>query len=113
MIYAAFVYYPKWKLPRTEATISWDVSGYYLYLPAFFIYHDLKNLDFKPGLDEQYYPSSSPYQSYTHTSGHQVMKYTCGLAILYAPFFYWLIYWHCCSDGLLMAIRLFINFLFL
>ncbi|MBP7801546.1 MAG: hypothetical protein KA109_08005 [Saprospiraceae bacterium] len=87
MIYAAFVYYPKWKLPRTEATISWDVSGYYLYLPAFFIYHDLKNLDFKPGLDEQYYPSSSPYQSYTHTSGHQVMKYTCGLAILYSPFF--------------------------
>lgn len=87
MAYATFVYYPKWEYSRTEATISWDVSGYYLYLPALFIYHDLKELRFKPALDEKYYPSSSPYQAYTHRSGKQVMKYTCGLAILYLPFF--------------------------
>lgn len=87
MVYGTFVYYPKWKMPRTEATISWDVSGYYLYLPAFFIYGDLKKLDFKKGLDEKYYPSSSPYQSFTHRSGNQVMKYTAGLAMLYSPFF--------------------------
>lgn len=85
--YSSLVYYPKWKMPRTEATISWDVSGYYLYLPALFIYGDLKKLDFKAALDEKYYPSSSPYQSFTHSSGNQVMKYTCGLAILYSPFF--------------------------
>ena len=87
LAYSALVYYPKYKMPRTEATISWDVSGYYLYLPALFIYGDLKKLDFKKKLDEQYYPSSSPYQSFTHVSGNQVMKYTGGLAILYSPFF--------------------------
>jgi hypothetical protein len=87
MVAAAMLYYPKWKMTRTEATISWDVSGYYLYLPAFFIYNDLAQLSFKPALDEKYYPSSSPYQSYSHPSGNQVMKYTMGLAILYAPFF--------------------------
>jgi len=87
LTYSSLVYYPKWKMSRTESTISWDVSGYYLYLPATFIYGDLRKLAFKPGLDEKYYPSSSPYQSFTHTSGNQVMKYTCGLAILYTPFF--------------------------
>ena len=30
-------YYPKWQKPDTEATIGWDVSGYYAYLPAAFI----------------------------------------------------------------------------
>jgi len=87
LAWSALVYYPKWKMPRTEATISWDVSGYYLYLPALFIYGDLKKLEFKKSIDEKYYPSSSPYQSFTHRSGNQVMKYTGGLAILYSPFF--------------------------
>lgn len=87
LAYSSLVYYPKWKMNRTEATISWDVSGYYLYLPALFIYGDLKKLGFKTAIDEKYYPSSSPYQSFTHSSGNQVMKYTCGLAILYSPFF--------------------------
>lgn len=87
MIYASFIYYPKWKMSRTEATISWDVSGYYLYLPAIFIYHDIKQLKWKKAIDDRYFPSSSPYQSYTHQGGNQVMKYTLGLAILYSPFF--------------------------
>ncbi len=87
LAFASMIYYPKWKMGRTEATISWDVSGYYLYLPALFIYHDLRKLEFKKVIDEKYYPSSSPYQSYSHASGNQVMKYTCGLAILYSPFF--------------------------
>ena len=40
-------YYPKWSKPGSEAAISWDVSGYYHYLPAIFIYKDLKNLSDK------------------------------------------------------------------
>ncbi|MEP7266945.1 MAG: hypothetical protein ABI844_04905 [Saprospiraceae bacterium] len=87
MAYASLWYYPKWKMTRTEATLSWDVSGYYLYLPALFIYHDIKELKFKSRIDSIYYPSSSPYQSFVHSSGNQVMKYTCGLAVLYSPFF--------------------------
>jgi len=75
-------------MSRTEATISWDVSGYYLYLPALFIYSDIKQLEWKKAIDDRYFPSSSPYQSYTHHGGNQVMKYTLGLAILYSPFFF-------------------------
>ena len=42
----AFLFYPKWKKSNTEATLSWDVSGYYLYLPAIFIYKDIKKVSF-------------------------------------------------------------------
>jgi len=42
----ALFYYPKWNKETTEATISWDVSGYYWYLPAFLIYDDLKQIGF-------------------------------------------------------------------
>ena len=43
---AGLLYYPKGNKPWTEATIGWDVSGYYLYLPALFIYKDIKKLEF-------------------------------------------------------------------
>ena len=63
---ANFVDYPKWKLDRTEATISWDVSGYYFYLPAIFIYKDIKKVKFKQAIQDKYHPASSPYQTFTH-----------------------------------------------
>jgi hypothetical protein len=92
-IYAAwillvgFFYYPKWNYPQTEATISWDVSGYYFYLPAIFIYKDLKQQKFKEVITKKYNPTPDPYQSYRHSSGNLVMKYSSGMAVLYLPFF--------------------------
>lgn len=83
----AFLYYPKWKMGHTEATISWDVSGYYFYLPATFIYKDLKKVDFKEEIQRKYRPASGPYQTFTHESGSEVMKYSLGLAVQYTPFF--------------------------
>ena len=44
LIVFSLTYYPRYKQGGGEATISWDVSGYYWYLPALFIYKDLKNL---------------------------------------------------------------------
>lgn len=41
----------------TEAVISWDVSGYYLYLPATIIHHDLKELRFHEQLLRDYGPT--------------------------------------------------------
>ncbi|MEZ4829117.1 MAG: hypothetical protein R3C61_22960 [Bacteroidia bacterium] len=46
VIRVAFLY-PKWEKSHTEATVSWDVFGYYLYLPAAIIYDDLGGLAFK------------------------------------------------------------------
>ena len=82
-----FLYYPKWDQSGAEATISYDVSGYYMYLPAAFIYHDLKEVKFLDEVIERYRPTADPYQVFTHESGNKVMKYSIGQAVMYAPFF--------------------------
>lgn len=70
--------------------ISWDVYGYYLYLPATFIYHDLALINDQLIMDlmEQYTSSATFYQAVKMPSGEYVMKYSMGMAILYAPFFF-------------------------
>lgn len=85
---ALFFYYPKWNKGYTEATISWDVSGYYYYLPATFIYQDLEHLSFKDQILQQYRPTGDFQQGYQLPNGNFVLKYSCGQAILYAPFFF-------------------------
>ncbi len=83
-----FGYYPKWKKPWSEAAISWDVSGYYHYLPAIFIYHDLRQQNWMPGINQQYLPSPAYDQAFGHkNSGNKVNKYAIGQALLYSPFF--------------------------
>ncbi len=70
--------------------LSWDVFGYYLYLPSKFIYHDL-------GLSDQtwlnklivhYNSTATLYQAYIGPTGKWVMKYSMGMAVLYMPFFF-------------------------
>ena len=70
--------------------ITFDVFGYYLYLPFTFIYHDpgLVNIEQLHQLMDVYNPSSSFYQATMGPSGFWVMKYSMGMAILYAPFFF-------------------------
>jgi len=77
----------KWRKQETEATIGWDVSGYYFYLPAFFIYKDLSRLQFKDDILKKYKPTPSFYQAYEIGDGKYIMKYSVGLAILMTPFF--------------------------
>ena len=69
--------------------LSWDVFGYYLYLPATFIYHDLglENREVFVSLIEQYNSTSSFYQVNPTESGLHVMKYSMGMAVFYLPFF--------------------------
>lgn len=86
-ILATAFWYPKWEKPATEATLSWDVMGYYLYLPAAFIHNDIATLNFKEEIINKYHPTSSFYQATKLDNGQYVMKYPIGLAILYAPFF--------------------------
>ena len=82
-----FFYYPKWQQDGAEATLSYDVSGYYMYLPAAFIYEDLKEVKFLDEVIEEYRPTADPYQIFTHESGNKVMKYSIGQAVMYTPFF--------------------------
>jgi len=88
VIIAVALWYPKWEKPGTEATLSWDVMGYYLYLPAGLIYKDLEKVAFKEEIIKKYNPTAGFYQAFKHEkSGNYVMKYSIGLAVLYSPFF--------------------------
>ena len=88
MCYASFFFYPRWKQPATEATLSWDVSGYYWYLPSVFIYKDLKHQSFRDSVLNKYQPTNTDYQQGTPVdNGNYVMKYSSGMAFMYLPFF--------------------------
>ncbi|KXK37962.1 MAG: hypothetical protein UZ09_BCD002001716 [Bacteroidetes bacterium OLB9] len=88
MIWTAFFFYPKWNHTGSEATISWDVSGYYMYLPAMFIYKDLKQCSFQDSILSKYKPTPDFQQAFKHEeSGNYVMKYSMGQAVIMLPFF--------------------------
>lgn len=82
-------------LPRFEthdflAILSWDVFGYYLYLPAKFIHHDLgiSHFGWVQHILDTYNPTIGFYQAYVGPTGDYIMKYTMGWAIAYSPFFF-------------------------
>jgi len=88
MLYASFDFYPKWQQANSEATISWDASGYYWYLPSFLIYHDAKHQSFKDSVLDKYHPTYDPQQIFMDSaSGNYIMKYSSGMAVMELPFF--------------------------
>lgn len=71
--------------------LSWDVFGYYLYLPAKFIYHDpyLLNQDWLNQIVAAYENTATLYQINQHPeTGNWIIKYSMGMSFLYAPFFF-------------------------
>lgn len=89
LILATRLFTPNWNEQNCLAIISWDVFGYYLYLPAWFIHHDLGINDFSWAQQvlTTYNPTIGFYQAYMGPAGDYVMKYPMGLSILYFPFF--------------------------
>ncbi|MBK9416902.1 MAG: hypothetical protein IPN62_06285 [Flavobacteriales bacterium] len=69
--------------------ISWDIFGYYLYLPATFIHHDptIQDISWVEQARELYKSSSTLYQAQERPTGGWVLKYPMGLALLWSPFF--------------------------
>jgi hypothetical protein len=85
---AAHCYYPKHKMPDTEATIGWDVSGYYTYLPAIFIYKDLRHLQYFDSLHAMYKPTPEIYEYFVPpNANYRCAKYSMGQAFFMLPFF--------------------------
>lgn len=69
---------------KQERVIEHDVHNYYAYLPAQFIYNDIKieKSDYQYGDDLYWFwPSLTP-------DGKRVFKMTMGLSVLYSPFFF-------------------------
>jgi hypothetical protein len=89
LAYTNLVFYPKWEKGGSEAALSWDVCGYYYYLPAIFIYKDIKKVAFHTELDKKYhYQGDDFYAALPSINGNLVMKYSSGMAIMYAPAFF-------------------------
>jgi hypothetical protein len=88
-----------------ENVLTWDVFGYYLYLPAGFIYHDLglRDLTWVHRIMDSYDPSTTLYQVNLLPDGHGTMRYPCGEALLNCPFFLFAHLWarlfHFPTDG--------------
>ncbi|MBW6481251.1 MAG: glycosyltransferase family 39 protein, partial [Bacteroidales bacterium] len=83
------VYYSEWgRWPPLKVT-TWDALGYYMYLPAIFIYNDTRELNWFPSVDEEYAVSGGVfYQAGRQENGSYVFKYLGGVAILQMPFFF-------------------------
>ncbi len=79
--------YPAWNEPDINSVITWDVYGYYLYLPAIFIYDDLEELKFAEPLREKYNSSPALYQVFHAENNKPVIMYSAGMSVVYAPFF--------------------------
>lgn len=76
----------QWGGKRWQSIVQSDGKGYYAYLPAIFIYHDL-NFGFFEKIEMEYY-SVNTYYDYRGTHNHQTIdKYYSGSAIAMLPFF--------------------------
>jgi hypothetical protein len=66
--------------------LTWDVYGYYLHLPAFLKYRDIREYAFVADHMRDYTPSDGPYQISRH-GGIVTPTYTMGLAMLWLPLY--------------------------
>lgn len=71
-------------------SLVYDVYGYYLYLPLTFKYHDLtlQHPQVLWDLNQIYQNTDSFYQAVKLENGNWVMKYSMGLSVCYAPFYF-------------------------
>lgn len=69
--------------------LSYDVFGYYLYLPSLIIHHDpgLHDISWVTQVNDQYHASPSLYQVSKTSGGNWAIRFYSGIAFMYAPFF--------------------------
>lgn len=72
-----------------QIALSYDIYGYYLYLPMFFIHSnlDFSNMDLVYKLNELYKNTPTLYQLSFIDFQNYIIRYPIGLSILYFPFF--------------------------
>jgi len=73
-----------------EKEISWDVLGYYLYLPATFIHDDplLNDISWIEAVNEEKKLSDTLYMISSNDQGEPMYFFLMGTALLYLPFFF-------------------------
>lgn len=73
---------------RTSNVFEWDALGYYLYLPAKYIYHDSTLLKWWPEISSKYHFPGGFYQALPLPNGNFVFFYSRGISMLQTPFFF-------------------------
>lgn len=78
-------------LGTKSATFHGDALGYYVYLPATFIYHNHKALDSLPGdkgIEKSIFESLTAVDEQKTPIGYTQNQYTYGVALMELPFFF-------------------------
>lgn len=75
--------------PQNNMYTDSDGLGYYIYLPAIFIYQDITKYEWLPDINEKYkvYGGKQAYQIGKYKNGNYVTNYLGGVAVLQLPFF--------------------------
>lgn len=70
--------------------ISWDVLGYYMYLPATFVHHDplLKDISWLKKVNSEKELASTLYMVKENKKGEPMYFFLMGMALFYLPFFF-------------------------
>ena len=73
----------------SERETSWDVLGYYIHLPATFIYEDalMENREWIEKINEEKQLTGTLYQISTNDKGDPIYFFLMGMAIFLLPFF--------------------------
>jgi hypothetical protein len=74
----------------SKKEISWDFLGYYLYLPATFIYHDplLNDITWLEKINQEKDLTGTLYMVSTNDQGQPIYFFLMGMALFYLPFFF-------------------------
>ena len=76
-----------WGDDNWKDIVEADGKGYYAYLPAVFIYHDLNFGFFEKIEMEKYYNKNIFYDYRSYSNNKTIDKYYCGTALTVMPFF--------------------------
>jgi hypothetical protein len=73
----------------SDRETSWDVLGYYLYLPATFIYHQpmLNDIEWLKKINAEKDLTGTLYQVSTNDQGEPMYFFLMGMSLFYLPFF--------------------------
>ncbi|MCO5258654.1 MAG: hypothetical protein M9916_00740 [Crocinitomicaceae bacterium] len=88
LLFVANNFLYKKNLDNKEIFILADGRGYYEYLPALFIYHDIK-LDYLDTIQTDFYTQENTLPIFLDfNSGKRINKYYIGTALMQSPFFF-------------------------
>lgn len=83
LLYIVVWYNPVGSEGVNQSKFTWDANGYYSYLPATFLYKDLRNFAYTNYIEAKYHTPPG----YITIKGQKIIQYSCGQAVMEAPWF--------------------------